>query len=143
VTATVRSLHQRYLRLRRQVVLPIAALVALAVGTLIAFLWLGAGKQDARAAHRSVEAVRHALAAEQRRLGLTTRDYSWWDDAVRYLDLSLDPAWADANVGPYPGFPIWVPSTCPNAAGILAATRIPVFTRHVPHDPTAPLQLST
>src|SRR3954451_18139339 len=29
----------------------------------------------------------------------------------------------------YPGFPIWVPSTRLNAAGILAKTRIPVFTR--------------
>jgi hypothetical protein len=42
-----------------------------------------------------------------------------------------------------PGFPIWVPPTCPNPAGILAETQIPVFTRRVPHGPTACLQLST
>ena len=41
-----------------------------------------------------------------------------------------------------PGFPIWVPPTRPNPAGILAETRIPVFTRRVRRDPTISLQLS-
>ncbi len=40
-----------------------------------------------------------------------------------------------------PGFPIWVPSMCPNPAGILAETQIPVFTRRVPRDRAARLRL--
>ncbi len=51
-------------------------------------------------------------------------------------------AWTDAARRHEPGFPIWIRPTCPNAAGILADTRIPVFTRRVPRDPTIRLQLA-
>ena len=49
---------------------------------------------EERALGQAIRALGRALADE-------VRDYGWWDDAVRFLVMRPDPAWADANVGRY------------------------------------------
>jgi diguanylate cyclase (GGDEF)-like protein/PAS domain S-box-containing protein len=45
--------------------------------------------------------VRDAIQRQLDKIGLAAKDYTWWDEAVRNLDLTLDENWADNNVGIY------------------------------------------
>ncbi|HET6522708.1 MAG TPA: diguanylate cyclase, partial [Geminicoccaceae bacterium] len=83
----------------RQVILPIAALVAGAMGVVGGFVLYAAAEQDAFAAESSVRLGWNALGAAERRLARLAKDYAWWDDAVAHLHDAPDPAWADDNIG--------------------------------------------
>jgi diguanylate cyclase (GGDEF)-like protein/PAS domain S-box-containing protein len=88
-------------KLLQTVIVPIAALVALAMGVVVAFIWFSASTQDRIAFKKSVEAVQTAIQRRQGAIGANVTDYAWWNDAVEHLDLALDEAWADDNVGAY------------------------------------------
>jgi sensor domain CHASE-containing protein len=88
-------------KLLQTVIVPIAALVALAMGVVVAFIWFSASTQDRIAFEKSVEAVQTAIERRQGAIGANVTDYAWWNDAVEHLDLSLDEAWADINIGAY------------------------------------------
>ncbi|MGH6897487.1 MAG: bifunctional diguanylate cyclase/phosphodiesterase [Geminicoccaceae bacterium] len=81
--------------------MPIAGLVALAMGVVVAFIWFSATTQDRIALEKSIEAVQTAIERSHAAIGANVTDYAWWNDAVAHLDLSLDEAWADVNVGAY------------------------------------------
>jgi diguanylate cyclase (GGDEF)-like protein/PAS domain S-box-containing protein len=88
-------------KLLQTVIVPIAALVALAMGVVVAFIWFSASTQDRIAFDKSVEAVHTAVERRLGALGANVTDYAWWNDAVEHLDLSLDEEWADINIGAY------------------------------------------
>src|ERR671911_10326 len=88
-------------KLLQTVIVPIAALVALAMGVVVAFIWFSAATQDRIAFEKSVEAVQTAIQRRHGAIGAHVTDYAWWNDAVEHLDLALDEAWADVNVGAY------------------------------------------
>ncbi len=86
---------------QRQVLVPIVALVALVMATLIGLLWLGAERQDRIARERSIEIVDRIIQDTLERMTRDVKDYAWWNDSVHALVLDLDPDWADRNVGAY------------------------------------------
>jgi diguanylate cyclase (GGDEF)-like protein/PAS domain S-box-containing protein len=88
-------------KLLRHVIVPIALLVAVSMGVVVTFVWFSARKQDEVALRQSVETVRDAIRRQLDKIGLAAKDYTWWDEAVRNLDLALDEDWADQNVGLY------------------------------------------
>jgi diguanylate cyclase (GGDEF)-like protein/PAS domain S-box-containing protein len=88
-------------KLLQTVIVPIAALVALAMGVVVAFIWFSATTQDRIAFQKSVEAVQTAMQRRHGAIGANVTDYAWWNDAVEHLDLALDETWADVNVGAY------------------------------------------
>ena len=88
-------------KLLRHVIVPIALLVAVAMGVVVTFVWFSARTQDEVALDQSVETVRDAIRRQLDKIGLAAKDYTWWDEAVRNLDLALDENWADQNVGLY------------------------------------------
>src|SRR5918996_6472044 len=88
-------------KLLHHVIVPIALLVAVSMGVVVTFVWFSARKQDEVALSQSVETVRDAVRRQLDKIGLAAKDYTWWDEAVRNLDLALDENWADQNVGLY------------------------------------------
>jgi diguanylate cyclase (GGDEF)-like protein/PAS domain S-box-containing protein len=88
-------------KLLQTVIVPIAALVALAMGVVVAFIWFSATTQDRIALEKSIESVQTAIERRHGAIGANVTDYAWWNDAVEHLDLALDETWADDNVGAY------------------------------------------
>ena len=80
---------------------PLAALVALALlGSGVA-VRVASMRQDALQQEIEQRIIAQSVQALGRGLLNSVRDYAWWDDAVRFLVLTPDPAWADANIGAY------------------------------------------
>ena len=94
-------MDERSGKLIRQVIVPIAVLVAVAMSVVVGFIWFSAKNQDGIALRQSIEGVRDAISAQTDQVGVEAKDYSWWTDAVRNLDLAFDPEWADTNIGSY------------------------------------------
>jgi diguanylate cyclase (GGDEF)-like protein/PAS domain S-box-containing protein len=59
-----------------------------------------AREQDRAAVNASVTVVSSALDVQQRELSRIVRDIAWNDAAVAHLVLKIDPAWAEATIGP-------------------------------------------
>ena len=76
-------------------------LVATALLAIVLFVGYSASRQSHEARAQAVRAIRSALEAKVSEIGRTAQDYAWWNDAVRNLDHTLNPAWADSNVGLY------------------------------------------
>ncbi len=76
-------------------------IVAVWAGAMVS-LWLIAERTRATTAtEASVSLLHTVLRAEERRLGLTARDYVWWDESIRNILVDFDPDWADNNIGRY------------------------------------------
>jgi sensor domain CHASE-containing protein len=88
-------------KLLRHVIVPIALLVAVSMSMVVTFVWFSARTQDEVALKQSIETVRDAMRRQLDKIGLAAKDYTWWDEAVRNLDLTLNEDWADDNVGLY------------------------------------------
>jgi diguanylate cyclase (GGDEF)-like protein/PAS domain S-box-containing protein len=88
-------------KLIQQVILPIAILVAVAMSVLVGFVWFSANNQDQIALEQSIESVNEAMARKIDQVGRQAKDYSWWNDSAQHLAVSLDPGWADLNIGSY------------------------------------------
>lgn len=84
-----------------QILLPIVTLVGCSMALLVGLAWFSAIQQDKIAAEQSVTGVASTIEDKLRQIGAVAKDFSWWNDAVRHLDLSLDKKWADVNVGYY------------------------------------------
>ncbi len=63
-------------KLIRQVVLPVALLVAIAMSVVVGFVWLSAQTQDRIALEQSIESVGAALNLNLERIGLVAKDVS-------------------------------------------------------------------
>ncbi len=82
-------------------IVPLAALVGVALLLSAAAVQEASDRQDRLQLEGETRAIGYGLAQVCRALAAEVRDYAWWDDAVRHLAASLDPEWADRNVGPY------------------------------------------
>lgn len=85
----------------RKLILPVAAVVVIALGAVIALVWATARGQDAIAFESSQTVVRSVFCEISESLGRIVFDYSWWDASVENLVDAPDPVWADDNVGSY------------------------------------------
>jgi diguanylate cyclase (GGDEF)-like protein/PAS domain S-box-containing protein len=74
-------------------------MVAMAV--VVAFIWFSAKNQDEIARNDSIKSVSGALDRNLTYLGRIAKDFSWWNDAVQHLLITLDPDWADQGIGFY------------------------------------------
>jgi diguanylate cyclase (GGDEF)-like protein/PAS domain S-box-containing protein len=83
------------------VAFPVLTLVAAAMLAVVAFVSYSAARQTQDAEEQSTRATRAAIETKLAEVALTVQDYAWWNAAVRHLDLGLDLAWADSNVGRY------------------------------------------
>jgi sensor domain CHASE-containing protein len=94
-------MDERSGKLIRQVIMPIAVLVAVAMSVVVGFIWFSAKNQDQIALRQSIEGVRDAIRRKTDQVGVQAKDYSWWTDAVKNLELTFDREWADTNIGSY------------------------------------------
>jgi diguanylate cyclase (GGDEF)-like protein/PAS domain S-box-containing protein len=85
----------------QHVIVPIAALVAVAMSVVVSFVWFSARNQDQIALQQSIEAVQTAIDRRGTQIGRVAKDYSWWNDAVRNLVLDFDAEWADLSIAFY------------------------------------------
>jgi diguanylate cyclase (GGDEF)-like protein/PAS domain S-box-containing protein len=85
----------------QHVIIPIAALVGVAMAVVAGFVGYSAYSQDRIALEQSIASVRDAVDRKQRQIGLVAKDYSWWNDSAQNLDLAFDPEWAQTNIGFY------------------------------------------
>ena len=88
-------------KLIHEIILPIAVLVAVAMLVVVGFIWFSANNQDEIALRQSVDSVGDTIQRKTAQVGLVAKDYSWWTDSFRNLDLSFDGDWADTNIGSY------------------------------------------
>ena len=82
-------------------IVPVAFLMLGALALVGGLLWVGSLKQDELGLSHQRQLVEHAVRSRLSDLSITAKDYSWWDDAVRYLVREFDPDWADGNPGIY------------------------------------------
>ncbi|MCE3249286.1 MAG: putative protein y4lL [Geminicoccaceae bacterium] len=82
-------------------IVPVAFLMLGALALVGGLLWVGSLKQDELGLSHQRQLVEHAVRSRLNDLSITAKDYSWWDDAVRYLVREFDPDWADGNSGIY------------------------------------------
>jgi sensor domain CHASE-containing protein len=101
MSAKVRAMGERSGKLIQQVIVPIAVLVAVAMAVVVGFVWFSAKNQDQIALRQTIQSVDEAITRKTQQVGLVAKDYSWWTDAVRNLDLSFDAEWAHTNIGSY------------------------------------------
>jgi len=94
-------MRERRGKMIQHVIAPIAALVAVAMSVVVAFIWFSAKSQDQIALEQSVTSVREAINRRLNHVGVTVKDYSWWNDSTLNLDLQFDPEWAHTNIGFY------------------------------------------
>ncbi len=88
-------------KLIQHVILPIAVLVGVAMTVVVCFVWFSATNQNEIALRQSIASVGDAIARKTQQVGLVAKDYSWWNDSVRHLDLAFDPEWTHTNIGFY------------------------------------------
>lgn len=77
--------------------LSISAVAAVAMALL---LYAASQTQNRTAIDASEKLLAVVLENEQRNLARLAKDYTNWDDAIRYLLIGLNEAWADRNIGP-------------------------------------------
>jgi two-component system cell cycle sensor histidine kinase PleC len=78
-----------------------AAALALPLALALALMLLAGHTQDKEARRASEAQAASALRVALKRLGQTTLDYAYWDDAVQNLVVAFDPVWFDKNLGAY------------------------------------------
>jgi diguanylate cyclase (GGDEF)-like protein/PAS domain S-box-containing protein len=81
--------------------LPIGLLIGLAVIVSGFSVWYSAREQDRQSREASVLAMSEYLKSRSRTISRIAKDYAWWNDAIRYLQLELDVEWADRNLSGY------------------------------------------
>jgi sensor domain CHASE-containing protein len=81
--------------------LPIGVLIGLAVVISGLSVWYTAREQDRQSRDASVVAMSEYLKSRSRTISRIAKDYAWWNDAIRYLQLELDVEWADRNLSGY------------------------------------------
>ena len=102
VIARIRAVSQGWVRwLPSRAIAPVAALVALALLASGVAVRVAGMRQDALQQESERRIIAQSVQALGRTIANSVRDYAWWDDAVRFLVLTPDPAWADANIGAY------------------------------------------
>ena len=94
-------MSERRSKMIQHVIVPIAILVLVAMSTLVAFIWFSASTQDRIALQQSIKSVREAINRRLDHVGVTAKDYSWWNDSALNLDVRFDPDWAHTNIGFY------------------------------------------
>jgi diguanylate cyclase (GGDEF)-like protein len=85
----------------RQYVLPVILLLGTSFGCLFSLLYYLTAVQDRMEATREEQLVRNAVTSATEMAVHDLQDYAVWDDAVRNLVQTLNPEWADDNVGSY------------------------------------------
>ncbi len=92
---------RRALALHRQVILPVAALLALAAVVLGTLMVLNAAREDAKSRAASVEIMRAGIDARIEQLDRVVKDYAWWNETVEAVQLRRDADWAKTRLGYY------------------------------------------
>jgi diguanylate cyclase (GGDEF)-like protein/PAS domain S-box-containing protein len=95
----IRAAESRSPCLSASFLLPIGTLVTLALVISGLFVWYSVSEQDRQSRDASVAAISEYLKSRSRAISRITKDYAWWNDAVRYLQLEFNSEWADKNLG--------------------------------------------
>src|SRR3954451_13312046 len=80
---------------------PLLPLIGLMLLVLLALGWTvraGAARLDEVRRASEARLVGHAVKALRQTIARQAHDYTYWDDAVRYLTLAPAPDWIDANI---------------------------------------------
>ncbi len=82
---------RRFRGVRRGLVIPFVAVLALCVVVIATLAIIAADGQDRTAIDNSIHLTRSVLADYERRLAQTALDYSYWDEAVANLVTAPTP----------------------------------------------------
>ena len=85
----------------RRIVMPMAGMIVVAVGLVLAFVVVSANGQNRLEVSSSTKLAETALNVNQRQMGRNLRDYAVWEDVYKNLHVNVDFDWAatDGNVG--------------------------------------------
>ena len=85
----------------RRVMLPITALLLLAISVVIGVVFFSASNQNVIEAQASTKLATTALQVKAREIARNLRDYAVWEDAYKNLHEKVDTEWAatDGNIG--------------------------------------------
>ena len=85
----------------RRIVVPMAAMIIVAIGLVVGFVVVSADGQNRLEVSSSTKLAETALNVNQRQMARNLRDYAVWEDVYRNLHVELDFDWAatDGNVG--------------------------------------------
>ena len=85
----------------RRIVMPMAGMIIVAVGLVLAFVVVSASGQNRLEVSSSTKLAETALNVNQRQMGRNLRDYAVWEDVYKNLHVNVDFDWAatDGNVG--------------------------------------------
>ena len=85
----------------RRIVMPMAGMIVVAVGLVLAFVVVSANGQNRLEVSSSTKLAETALNVNQRQMGRNLRDYAVWEDVYKNLHVKVDFDWAatDGNVG--------------------------------------------
>jgi diguanylate cyclase (GGDEF)-like protein len=83
----------------RQVIVPIAMLIGLALLATMGLILIAAEEQNREAVAEGERRIAIALDTRRRWLASLVQDYAVWDEAHERLHRRPEPAWAEANIG--------------------------------------------
>ncbi len=87
--------------LRARLLVPAAAILAVALATVVALAVVAAVRENRIAFETTRHTVQSLLDRERTHWEQLALDVSWWQTAFDVLRGDLDAAWADDNIGPY------------------------------------------
>ena len=85
----------------RELVIPLFIFILTACGVLIYGIHQSAGTLDRVEVKHSEKLLTALMADHKKNMKSLAVDYSYWEDAIDNLVLSLDVDWADDNIGYY------------------------------------------
>ncbi|MGE3739875.1 MAG: CHASE4 domain-containing protein, partial [Geminicoccaceae bacterium] len=92
---------RRAIALHRELVLPVASLLAVAAAVFLALMLINAHRLDAKSKEASIGAMQAGLDERAGQLDRVVKDYAWWNEAVEEVQIKGDRAWAEARLGAY------------------------------------------
>ncbi len=92
---------RRAIAVHRQLILPVASLLAVATAVLVALMLINAQWLDSKAKEASIGAMRAGIDERASQLDRVVKDYAWWNEAVDAIQVRNDREWAEARLGAY------------------------------------------
>ena len=92
---------RRAIAVHRQLILPVASLLAVAAAVLLALMLINAQVLDDKAKVQSLGAMQAGIDERADQLDRVVKDYAWWNEAVEEIQNNRSRDWAEARLGAY------------------------------------------
>ena len=101
VTAQNGDASRRAIAVHRQLILPVASLLAVAAAVLLGLMLINGQRLDDQDKQGSIATMQEGIDERADQLDRVVKDYAWWNEAVEAIQLRRDRDWAEARLGAY------------------------------------------